>query len=214
MSERSRHQPVTGGDVEPLDRTPRVVLVDNFDSFTYNLYQYLCELGADVTVLRNDVADTAAVRSAGPDVLVISPGPGGPEQAGHSVELVAELAGELPMLGVCLGHQCIAAAFGGVVRNAGEILHGKMSRITHDGRGVFSELPQGFRAIRYHSLAVDEPSLPDCLEVSARSDSGVVMGLRHRTLPVEAVQFHPESVMTEHGHALLRNFLRMDREVP
>jgi anthranilate synthase/aminodeoxychorismate synthase-like glutamine amidotransferase len=186
-----------------------LLLIDNYDSFTFNLYQYLAELGADVEVHRNDeitVEDCLAMR---PDHIVISPGPCSPSEAGISVELVRRAAGTAPLLGVCLGHQSIGEAFGGVVRSAGEIMHGKTSMITHDGKGVFEGLPNPFEAIRYHSLAIAPDSVPPVLEVTARSESGVIMGVRHRTLPVEGVQFHPESIMTKVGHDLLRNFLRM-----
>ena len=186
-----------------------LLLIDNYDSFTFNLYQYLAELGADVEVHRNDeisVEDCLAMR---PDHIVISPGPCSPSEAGISVDLVRRAAGSAPLLGVCLGHQSIGEAFGGVVRSAGEIMHGKSSMVTHDGKGVFEGLPQPFEAIRYHSLAIVPESVPPQLEVSARAESGVIMGVRHRTLPVEGVQFHPESIMTKVGHDLLRNFLRM-----
>ena len=186
-----------------------LLLIDNYDSFTFNLYQYLAELGADIEVHRNDeisVEDCLAMR---PDHIVISPGPCSPAEAGISVELVRKAAGTAPLLGVCLGHQSIGEAFGGVVTSAGEIMHGKTSMITHDGKGVFAGLPNPFEAIRYHSLAIAPDSVPPELEVTARSESGVIMGVRHRTLPVEGVQFHPESIMTKVGHDLLRNFLDM-----
>ncbi len=186
-----------------------LLLIDNYDSFTFNLYQYLAELGADIEVHRNDeisVEDCLAMR---PDHIVISPGPCSPAEAGISVDLVRRAAGTAPLLGVCLGHQSIGEAFGGVVRSAGEIMHGKTSMITHDGKGVFAGLPNPFEAIRYHSLAIAPDTVPPELEVTARSESGVIMGVRHRTLPVEGVQFHPESIMTTVGHDLLRNFLNM-----
>ena len=186
-----------------------LLLIDNYDSFTFNLYQYLAELGADVEVHRNDeisVEDCLAMR---PDHIVISPGPCSPSEAGISVDLVRRAAGTAPLLGVCLGHQSIGEAFGGVVRSAGEIMHGKTSMVSHDGKGVFEGLPQPFEAIRYHSLAIVPESVPADLEVTAWAESGVIMGVRHRTLPVEGVQFHPESIMTKVGHDLLRNFLRM-----
>ncbi|MSP22022.1 MAG: aminodeoxychorismate/anthranilate synthase component II [Dehalococcoidia bacterium] len=186
-----------------------LLLIDNYDSFTFNLYQYLAELGADVEVHRNDeitVEDCLAMR---PDHIVISPGPCSPSEAGISVDLVRRAAGTAPLLGVCLGHQSIGEAFGGVVRSAGEIMHGKTSMVTHDGKGVFEGLPNPFEAIRYHSLAIVPESMPAVLEVTARAESGVIMGVRHRTLPVEGVQFHPESIMTKMGHDLLRNFLHM-----
>ncbi len=186
-----------------------LLLIDNYDSFTFNLYQYLAELGADVEVHRNDqitVEDCLAMR---PDHIVISPGPCSPAEAGISVDLIRASAGTAPLLGVCLGHQSIGEAFGGIVRPAGEIMHGKTSMIEHDGKGVFAGLPNPFEAIRYHSLAIAPDSVPPVLEVSARSESGVIMGVRHRTLPIEGVQFHPESIMTRSGHDLLRNFLEM-----
>lgn len=186
-----------------------LLLIDNYDSFTYNLYQYLAELGADVRVVRNDAASVEEIEALHPERIVISPGPGDPEQAGISLEVVRAFAGCVPILGVCLGHQCIGAAFGGRVANAGEIRHGKVSRIEHDGQGVFSGLPNPFEAIRYHSLALQPQSVPEELEVSARSDSGVIMGLRHRRHAIEGIQFHPESIMTRPGKELLRNFLSM-----
>jgi anthranilate synthase/aminodeoxychorismate synthase-like glutamine amidotransferase len=184
-----------------------LLLIDNYDSFTYNLYQYLCELGAEVEVARNDQITLAEVARAAPEGIVISPGPCTPNEAGISVPLIHRFAGVVPILGVCLGHQCIGQAFGATVAGAGEIRHGKLSAIRHDGRGVFAGLPSPFRAIRYHSLAIQPETVPAELEVSAWSDSGVIMGVRHRRYPVEGVQFHPESIMTEHGKALLRNFL-------
>lgn len=186
-----------------------ILLIDNYDSFTFNLYQYLCELGAEVVVRRNDALTVADVRALGPERVVISPGPCTPAEAGISVDLIHELAGEVPILGVCLGHQAIGVAFGGQVVRAPRLMHGKMSRISHDGRGVFTGLPNPFVATRYHSLMVDEASLPADLEVSARSEDGVIMGLRHRRYPVEGVQFHPESILTEAGKDLLANFLNV-----
>jgi anthranilate synthase/aminodeoxychorismate synthase-like glutamine amidotransferase len=186
-----------------------LLLIDNYDSFTYNLYQYLCELGAEVEVARNDEITLDAIAAARPQGIVISPGPCTPNEAGISVPLIRRFAGEVPILGVCLGHQCIGEAFGAVVAGAGEIRHGKLSAITHDGKGVFAGIPSPFRAIRYHSLAIQPDSVPEDLEVSAWSDSGVIMGVRHRRYAVEGIQFHPESIMTEHGKDLLRNFLVM-----
>jgi len=186
-----------------------ILLIDNYDSFTFNLYQYLCELGAEVVVRRNDALTVADVRALGPERVVISPGPCTPAEAGISVDLIHELAGEVPILGVCLGHQAIGVAFGGQVVRAPRLMHGKTSRISHDGRGVFTGLPNPFVATRYHSLMVDEASLPADLEVSARSEDGVIMGLRHRRYPVEGVQFHPESILTEAGKDLLANFLNV-----
>ena len=186
-----------------------LLLLDNYDSFTYNLYQYLCELGADVRVVRNDQATVDEIEALQPEKLVVSPGPCTPKEAGISVELIDRMAGKLPILGVCLGHQCIGEAFGAVVAYAGEIRHGKSSRIEHDGKGVFRGLPNPFEAIRYHSLAIQPESVPECLEVSAHSDSGVIMGVRHRRHAIEGVQFHPESILTAVGKDLLRNFLEM-----
>ena len=192
----------------------KVLLIDNYDSFTYNLYQYLCELGADVTVVRNDAVSVDDLEAMAPERIVISPGPCTPKEAGISVETVRHFAGRVPLLGVCLGHQCIGEAFGGVVRGAGEIKHGKLSTVTHDGTGVFAGLPSPFQAIRYHSLAIDDDTVPEGLEVTARSESGVIMGVRHREYAVEGIQFHPESIMTEHGKELLGNFLVMSPREP
>ncbi|HJM90066.1 MAG TPA: aminodeoxychorismate/anthranilate synthase component II [Dehalococcoidia bacterium] len=187
-----------------------LLLLDNYDSFTYNLYQYLSELGEDVEVRRNDELSVEDCLQMAPERIVISPGPATPNEAGISVDLIRAAAGQVPLLGVCLGHQSIGAAFGGKVVGAGEIMHGKTSSITHDGKGVFEGLPQPFEAIRYHSLAIEPDSMPDELEVTARSESGVIMGVRHRTLAIEGVQFHPESIVTTVGHDLLRNFLKQD----
>ena len=189
-----------------------LLLIDNYDSFTFNLAQYLGELGEDVRVLRNDALDVAGIRALSPARILISPGPGTPDDAGISLALLRELAGEIPILGVCLGHQAIGQAFGGRIIRAKQIMHGKTSPIRHAGRGVFAGLPDRFEATRYHSLVVEQSSLPDCLEVTAwteHADGSIdeIMGLRHRTLPIEGVQFHPESILTEHGHAMLRNFL-------
>jgi len=186
---------------------PRVLLVDNYDSFVYNLVQELGELGAEPVVHRNDAIDVAGIRSERPDAIVISPGPGRPEDSGISLEVVEQLSGEIPILGVCLGHQCIGQAFGALVVRAPMIMHGKTSEISHDGRGVFSGLPDPFVATRYHSLVVDPGSMPATLEITATSSDGVIMGLRHRELAVEGVQFHPESVLTTSGPRLLENFL-------
>jgi anthranilate synthase/aminodeoxychorismate synthase-like glutamine amidotransferase len=186
-----------------------LLLIDNYDSFTYNLYQYLCELGATVEVYRNDKIGVEDIDQMAPERIVISPGPCTPKEAGISVETIKRFAGKVPLLGVCLGHQCIGEAFGGVVAGAGEIKHGKMSTITHDGRGVFVGLPQPFEAVRYHSLAIVPETLPAVLEISARSESGVIMGVRHKELTVEGVQFHPESILTRPGKQLLGNFLKM-----
>jgi anthranilate synthase/aminodeoxychorismate synthase-like glutamine amidotransferase len=189
-----------------------LLLIDNYDSFTYNLYQYLSELGAEVQVVRNDALAPEQIEQLDPERIVISPGPGDPSEAGISLEVIRRFAGRLPILGVCLGHQCIGEAFGGSIVNAGEIRHGKLSSIQHDSRGVFAGLPSPFEAIRYHSLAVQPNSVPDCLEVSATSENGVIMGLRHRKYAVEGIQFHPESIMTLPGKDLLRNFLSMTEE--
>jgi anthranilate synthase/aminodeoxychorismate synthase-like glutamine amidotransferase len=186
-----------------------LLLIDNYDSFTYNLYQYLMELGAEVEVFRNDRITVEDCLSMQPDQVVISPGPCSPKEAGISVDLIKAVAGKAPLLGVCLGLQCMGEAYGGVVEYAGEIMHGKTSQITHDGRGVFAGLPSPFEAIRYHSLAIRPDTVPAVLEVSAHSESGVIMAARHREYVMEGVQFHPESIMTEHGHALLKNFLDM-----
>ncbi len=188
-----------------------IVVVDNYDSFTYNLVQYLGELGAEVEVYRNDAVTASDIAARGPEAVVISPGPCTPREAGVSNDVLRELSHRVPVLGVCLGHQCIGEAFGGRVVLAPREVHGKTSEVWHDGRTVFAGLPNPFRATRYHSLVVDPHSLPPELEVSARSPDGLVMGLRHRHRPVEGVQFHPESVLTEHGKDLLRNFLRLVR---
>ena len=186
-----------------------LLLIDNYDSFTYNLYQYLCELDAEVEVVRNDKATVADMAAMKPERVVVSPGPSRPENAGVSIEAVAYFADKVPVLGVCLGHQCLATAFGGVVGHAGEIRHGKTSMINHDGEGVFKGVDNPFEAVRYHSLAIEPDSLPDVLKVTARTDNGIIMGVRHKALPVEGVQFHPESIMTEPGKQLLQNFLDM-----
>ena len=185
-----------------------ILLLDNYDSFTYNLYQYLGELGAEVRVVRNDETTAEEALAARPEAVVISPGPGTPDQAGISLDLIRACAGRVPLLGVCLGHQALGQAFGGRVVRAPRLMHGKTSEIEHDGRGVFAGLPRPFTATRYHSLVVEPASVPDCLEVSAWTDGDVVMGLRHRELPLEGVQFHPESILTAAGKDLLRNFLR------
>ena len=186
-----------------------ILLIDNYDSFTYNLYQYLCELGQQVEVFRNDKIGIEDIDQMAPERIVISPGPCTPKEAGISVETIKKFAGQLPILGVCLGHQCIGEAFGATVAGAGEIKHGKMSRITHDNRGVFEGLPNPFEAVRYHSLAIMPETVPDVLEVSARSESGIIMGVRHKQLTIEGVQFHPESILTKPGKQLLANFLKM-----
>ncbi|MDT7943498.1 MAG: aminodeoxychorismate/anthranilate synthase component II [Dehalococcoidia bacterium] len=186
---------------------PSILLIDNYDSFTYNLYQYLWELGATVEVARNDRITVEEALAMAPSGVVISPGPCTPKEAGVSVALIQALAGKVPILGVCLGHQCIGEAFGGRVVGAEEIVHGKLSNIYHTGAGVLTGLPNPFPAVRYHSLVVERESLPPVLEVTAWTDKGLIMGLRHRHLPVEGVQFHPESIATPSGKQILRNFL-------
>ena len=189
-----------------------LLLIDNYDSFTYNLVHYLGELGADVVVKRNDVLDVQAAMALRPQAIVLSPGPCDPDQAGICLPLtLAAAEAGIPLLGVCLGHQTIGQAFGGQVVRCREIVHGKMGVMHHAGQGVFADLPSPFLATRYHSLVVDRASLPDCLEITAWLEDGTIMGLRHRTKPVEGVQFHPESIASEHGHALLRNFLALSR---
>lgn len=185
----------------------RVLLIDNYDSFTYNLYQYLCELGAEVEVVRNDQITVTEVAQRHPDRIVISPGPCTPAEAGISVEVIRQLGSHIPILGVCLGHQAIGAAYGGTVVRAPMVMHGKLSPIYHNAQGVFAGLPSPFQATRYHSLVVRRADLPAELEITAWTEDGIIMGLRHRSLPVEGVQFHPESIMTEHGKQMLANFL-------
>ncbi|NPV46728.1 MAG: aminodeoxychorismate/anthranilate synthase component II [Armatimonadetes bacterium] len=186
-----------------------LILLDNYDSFTYNLYQYLSELGEQVVVYRNDKITVEEVERLQPDRVVISPGPCTPDEAGISMALIRHMAGRVPVLGVCLGHQALGQVFGGKVVRAGRLMHGKTSPIYHDGKGLFVGLPNPFEAVRYHSLLVEKESLPDCLEITAESDQGEIMGLRHREYVVEGIQFHPESIMTAVGKDLLRNFLRM-----
>ena len=184
-----------------------VLLLDNYDSFTYNLYQYLSELGAEVLVKRNDELSVGEVAALKPDQIVISPGPCTPNEAGISVPLIRRFAGQIPILGVCLGHQAIGQAFGGRIVRADRVMHGKLSPVTHDGRGVFTGVPTPFAVTRYHSLAIERGHLPAVLEVTATADDGEIMGIRHRELAVEGVQFHPEAILTEHGKQLLANFL-------
>jgi anthranilate synthase/aminodeoxychorismate synthase-like glutamine amidotransferase len=184
-----------------------ILIIDNYDSFTYNIVQYLGEMGADIQVVRNDELSVADILKKAPSKILISPGPCSPKEAGVSVDVIKELAGKIPILGVCLGHQSIGYAYGGDIVRAGKLMHGKTSQITHDGKGVFKGLPNPFRATRYHSLVIKKETLPDCLEVTATSEDGEIMGVRHKTLPVEGVQFHPESILTESGKDLLRNFL-------
>jgi len=184
-----------------------LLMIDNYDSFTYNLVQYLGELGAEVNVYRNDTLSLEQIAAWQPQAAVISPGPCTPNEAGISVPMIERFAGEFPILGVCLGHQAIGQAFGGRIVRAQRVMHGKLSAVSHDGRGVFAGIPSPFNVTRYHSLAIERKSLPACLEVSATSEDGEIMGVRHRELQVEGVQFHPEAILTEHGHALLANFL-------
>jgi len=188
----------------------KVLMIDNYDSFTYNLVQYFGELGADVRVYRNDQITLDEIAALAPERICVSPGPCSPAEAGISVPLIQAYAGKVPILGVCLGHQSIGAAFGGKIVRARQIMHGKTSALTHTGSDVFRDLPSPYTVIRYHSLAIERDSLPDCLEVTAQTDDGEIMGVRHRSLPVYGVQFHPESVLSEHGHALLRNFLQLN----
>lgn len=189
-----------------------LLMIDNYDSFTYNLVQYFGELGADIRVYRNDEISIADIEKLAPKQIVISPGPCTPKEAGISVETIRHFAGRIPLLGVCLGHQSIGEAFGGRIIRAKRVMHGKISAIHHRGQGVFRDLPDPFNATRYHSLVIEQETLPDCLEVTAwtqNPDGSIeeIMGVRHRTLPIEGVQFHPESILTEHGHQLLKNFL-------
>jgi len=186
-----------------------ILMIDNYDSFTYNLVQYLRMLSAEVEVIRNDARTVSEACAMNPSHLVISPGPGRPSQAGISLELIRELSGKLPILGVCLGHQTIAEAFGGVVGAAKALMHGKTSSVTTDGKTIFEKIPSPFEAMRYHSLAVEKQSLPECLEISAETEDGEIMGLRHKTHPTEGIQFHPESIMTPKGKRILKNFLRL-----
>ena len=186
-----------------------LLLIDNYDSFTYNLFQYLSELGQVVKVVRNDKTTIEEMDSWKPERIVISPGPGTPKEAGISCDVVRHFGPRLPVLGVCLGHQCIGAAYCGVVGPAGEIMHGKSSMVHHDGKGVYQGLPDPFEAIRYHSLAIHREGFPDCLQITAETDKGIIMGVRHKEHPVEGVQVHPESIMTEVGKDLLRNFLEI-----
>ena len=191
-----------------------LALIDNYDSFTYNLYQYLCELGQEVEVVRNDKTTIEEIAGWQPERIIVSPGPCTPKEAGISVDVIRHFGPLLPLLGVCLGHQCIGAAYGGVVGYAGEIMHGKSSKIHHDGKGVYQGLPNPFEAIRYHSLAIQQEDFPDCLDVTARTDNGIIMGVRHKEYSVEGFQAHPESIMTPDGKNLLRNFLGQAIKVP
>jgi anthranilate synthase component II len=188
-----------------------LLMIDNYDSFTYNLVQYLGELGEDVRVHRNDALSVEQIEALAPDRIVISPGPCSPNEAGLSVEAIKRLSGRIPILGVCLGHQCIGAAFGGRIVRADRIMHGKTSPIRHDGRTLFGGLPDPFDATRYHSLLIERATVPDCLEISAWTDEGEIMGVRHREYVLEGVQFHPESILTLEGKRLLKNFLDVSR---
>ena len=187
-----------------------LLMIDNYDSFTYNLVQYFGELGEDVQVYRNDALSVADIAALNPARIVISPGPCTPNDAGSSVPLIKEFAGRIPILGVCLGHQSIGQAFGGRIVRAQKVMHGKNSAISHHNAGVFNDLPSPLSATRYHSLVIERESLPDCLAVTAESEDGEIMGVRHKTLPVEGVQFHPEAILTEHGHQMLKNFLELN----
>ena len=184
-----------------------IAMIDNYDSFTYNLVQYLGELGQDVKVVRNDELTVDAIEALRPERIVVSPGPCTPNEAGVSLELIGRFAGRVPIRGVCLGHQAIGQAFGGKIVHAKTLMHGKVSKIHHEGKGVFAGLPSPYDATRYHSLAIERESCPAELEITAWTEDGEIMGVRHRSLPVEGVQFHPESILTQHGHALLKNFL-------
>ena len=186
----------------------KLLMIDNYDSFTYNIVQYFGELGAEVEVFRNDEITLESITARAPDRLVISPGPCSPAEAGISVAAIRHFAGKLPILGVCLGHQAVGAAFGGKIVRAQQLMHGKTSVITTTREGVFAGLPEQFTVYRYHSLAIAKDSCPEVLAVTARTDDGEIMGVRHRTLDIEGVQFHPESILTEHGHAMLKNFLK------
>ena len=186
----------------------KILMIDNYDSFTYNIVQYFGELGANVLTFRNDEITLEEIAAHEPDRLVVSPGPCSPAEAGISVAAIQHFAGKLPILGVCLGHQAIGAAFGGTIIRAQQLMHGKTSVITTTQQGVFAGLPKQFTVNRYHSLAIDKPTCPDVLEVTAWTDDGEIMGVRHKTLPIQGVQFHPESILTEHGHAMLENFLK------
>jgi anthranilate synthase component 2 len=190
-----------------------LLMIDNYDSFTYNLVQYFGELGQDVRVFRNDQITLEEIDALGPDLICISPGPCSPAEAGISVDVIKRYGGKIPILGVCLGHQAIGAAFGGDIVRARQIMHGKTSEISHTGSDVFTNLPSPFTVIRYHSLAIDRGTLPDCLQVTAETADGEIMGVRHKTLPIYGVQFHPESILSEHGHALLKNFLDMNHGI-
>lgn len=190
-----------------------IVLIDNYDSFTYNLVQYFGELGQELVVYRNDEVTIQEIEALAPSYLVISPGPCTPNEAGISVEAIRVFAGRIPILGVCLGHQAIAQAFGGKIVHAERLMHGKTSKIQHDGKSIFKKIPQQSVVTRYHSLAVERSSLPECLVVTAETETGEIMALRHRTLPIEGVQYHPEAILTEHGKEMIRNFIEEYRHV-
>jgi len=187
-----------------------LLMIDNYDSFTYNLVQYFGELGEDVRVFRNDQITLEQIDALDPDHICVSPGPCSPAEAGISIDVIKRYAGKKPILGVCLGHQAIGAAFGGKIVRAKEIMHGKVSQITHTNSDVFKDIPSPFTVIRYHSLAIERATIPDCLQITAHTPDGEIMGVRHKTMPIYGVQFHPESILTEHGHAMLKNFLEMD----
>ncbi len=186
-----------------------ILVIDNFDSFTYNLVHLFYSLGPEVTVVRNNEISATEAVAANPEAIVISPGPGRPAEAGNTEEIIRAAAGKIPLLGVCLGHQAIGEVFGARVIQARRLMHGKLSRITHDGKGIFTGLRDGFKAVRYHSLALEEATLPPALEISARADDGEIMGIRHREFPIESVQYHPESIMTTNGRQQLANFLKL-----
>lgn len=186
-----------------------ILMIDNYDSFTYNLVQYFGELGADMKVVRNDEVSIADIKKMDPERIVISPGPSSPEHAGISVDVIKEFAGKKPILGVCLGHQSIGYAFGGKIINAGRLMHGKTSKITHDGKDLFKGLSNPFEATRYHSLVIEKKTMPDCLDVTANSEDGEIMGVKHKQLPIWGVQFHPESILTTEGKMILDNFLKI-----
>ena len=190
-----------------------ILILDNYDSFTYNIYQLLSELGAEVEVIRHDCITVEEIRQRGYEALVISPGPGVPKEAGISEDAIRQLGPELPVLGICLGHQAIGEVYGGKVVRAGAIVHGKSSALHHDGRGLYEGMPQNIPVARYHSLIVERESLPDCLEVASELEDGTIMGLRHKEYPVEGIQFHPESILTPEGHKMLANFLKRLRKV-
>lgn len=186
-----------------------ILMIDNYDSFTWNLVQAFRALGADMQVVRNDAIDIEGIKALNPEAIVLSPGPSCPDNAGITLAAIKEFAGKLPMLGVCLGHQSIAQAFGGKIIHAKKLMHGKVSHLKHDGKGIFEGISQGFEAMRYHSLAVERETLPDCFEISAEAEDGEIMGLRHKTLPIESMQYHPESIGTPEGVKQLENFLKM-----